>query len=63
MLSLEEIIKKLKILSCLQLQEMANEIDVSYDTLVSIKTGRSNNPRYNTIIAISGYLNELSSSH
>ena len=55
MLSLEEIIEKLKLLSCLELQEMAYSIDVSYDTLVSIRIGRSSNPRLNTIIAISGY--------
>lgn len=55
MLSLDEIVKKLKELSYLELQEMAYEIDVSYDTLVSIRIGRAANPRLNTMIAISGY--------
>ena len=45
MLSLQEIIEKLKILSCLELQEMAHSIDVSYDTLISIRIGRASNPR------------------
>lgn len=60
MLSLDEIIKKLKELSYLELQEMAHSIDVSYDTLVSIRIGRSSNPRLNTIIAISGYFKDES---
>jgi len=60
MLSLEEIIEKLKALSCLELQEMAYSIDVSYDTLMSIRIGRSSNPRLNTIIAISGYFKDES---
>lgn len=55
MLSLEEIVKRLKEMNCLQLQEMAYEIDVSYDTLISIRIGRATNPRLNTMIAISGY--------
>lgn len=55
MLPLSEIVEKLKQLSYIQLQEMAYEIDVSYDTLVSIRVGRAKNPRLNTIIAISGY--------
>lgn len=64
MLSLKEIIERLKLLSCLELQQMANDIDVSYDTLVSIRVGRATNPRLNTIVAISGYLiNELPSSN
>ena len=60
MLSLQEIIAKLKILSCLELQEMAHSIDVSYDTLISIRIGRASNPRLNTLIAISGYLKDES---
>lgn len=60
MLSLQEIIGKLKILSCLELQEMAHSIDVSYDTLISIRIGRASNPRFNTLIAISGYLKDES---
>ena len=60
MLSLQEIIEKLKILSCLELQEMAHSIDVSYDTLISIRIGRASNPRLNTLIAISGYLKDES---
>lgn len=55
MMSLDEIIKKLKELSYLELQEMAYKINVSYDTLVSIRIGRATNPRLNTMIAISGY--------
>lgn len=55
MLSLEEIIKRLKEMNCVELQEMAYEINVSYDTLVSIRIGRATNPRLNTMIAISGY--------
>lgn len=57
MLSLQEIIEKLNTMSCLELQQMANDTDVSYDTLISIRIGRNTNPRLNTIIAISGYLN------
>lgn len=57
MLSLQEIIEKLNEMSCLELQQMANDTDVSYDTLISIRIGRNTNPRLNTIIAISGYLN------
>ena len=57
MLSLQEIIEKLNAMSCLELQQMANDPDVSYDTLISIRIGRNTNPRLNTIIAISGYLN------
>jgi len=57
MLSLQEIIEKLNAMSCLELQQMANDTDVSYDTLISIRIGRNTNPRLNTIIAISGYLN------
>ena len=60
MLSLQEIIEKLKSLSCLELQEMAYSIDVSYDTLISIRIGRASNPRLNTLIAISGYLKDES---
>mgnify|MGYP003599189499 FL=1 len=60
MLSLQEIIEKLKILSCLELQEMAHSIDVSYDTLISIRIGRASNPRLNTLIAISGCLKDES---
>ena len=60
MLSLQEIIEKLKILSCLELQEMAHSIDVSYDTLISIRICRASNPRLNTLIAISGYLKDES---
>ena len=56
MLSLQEIIEKLNTMSCLELQQMANDTDVSYDTLISIRIGRNTNPRLNTIIAISGYL-------
>ena len=59
MLSLQEIIDELNTMSCLELQQMANDTDVSYDTLISIRIGRNTNPRLNTIIAISGYLNEL----
>ena len=55
MLSLEEIVKRLKEMNCVELQEMAYEINVSYDTLVSIRIGRATNPRLNTMIAISGY--------
>ena len=57
MLSLQEIIEELNTMSCLELQQMANDTDVSYDTLISIRIGRNTNPRLNTIIAISGYLN------
>lgn len=57
MLSLQEIVEKLNAMSCLELQQMANDTDVSYDTLISIRIGRNTNPRLNTIIAISGYLN------
>jgi len=57
MLSLQEIIEKLNTMSCLELQQMANDTDVSYGTLISIRIGRNTNPRLNTIIAISGYLN------
>ncbi len=60
MLSLQEIIENLKSLSCLELQEMAHSIDVSYDTLISIRIGRASNPRLNTLIAISGYLKDES---
>ena len=60
MLSLQEIIEKLKILSCLELQETAHSIDVSYDTLISIRIGRASNPHLNTLIAISGYLKDES---
>ena len=59
MLSLQEIIEKLNAMSCLELQQMANDTDVSYDTLISIRIGRNTNPRLNTVIAILGYLNEL----
>lgn len=55
MLSLEEIVKRLKEMNCVELQEMAYEINVSYDTLISIRIGRATNPRLNTMIAISGY--------
>ena len=57
MLSLQEIIEKLNTMSCLELQQMANDTDVSYGTVISIRIGRNTNPRLNTIIAISGYLN------
>lgn len=55
MLSLEEIVKRLKEMNCVELQIMAYKINVSYDTLVSIRIGRATNPRLNTMIAISGY--------
>lgn len=56
MLSLKDIVDNLKKMSYVQMHEMAAEIDVSFDTLRSIRIGRNTNPRLDTVIAISGYL-------
>ena len=43
MVMLEIIVNKLKEMSCLELRLMADQIGVSYDTLISIRYGRIKN--------------------
>lgn len=55
---LQEIKEKLKLLSCAELKEVSLEINVSYDTLISIRIGRAKNPTLATITAIQEYFDK-----
>lgn len=52
---LEEVIAKLKSKSCAELRAMAVEINVSFDTLFSIRIGRIKDPKISTVTAILNY--------
>lgn len=52
---LEEIIKKLKQMTISELKLMSEEIDVSYDCILSIRYGRIKNPTIKTVLKIQAY--------
>ena len=52
---LEDIRAKLKELTCEELREMARTINVSFDTLFSIRCGRIKDPKLSTALAIQSY--------
>jgi len=52
---LEDIRTKLKGLTCEELREMARTINVSFDTLFSIRCGRIKDPKLSTALAIQSY--------
>lgn len=55
---LEIIIEKLKKMSCLDIRLMADQIDVSYDTIISIRYGRIKNPTLETFLKIQAYFEQ-----
>ncbi|MBO5631489.1 MAG: hypothetical protein J5965_20670 [Aeriscardovia sp.] len=52
---LKEIIDKLNEMSCRELQEMADNIDVHFNTLILIRLGKNKNPKLSTVLAIQSY--------
>ena len=52
---LKEIIDKLNEMSCKELQEMADNIDVHFNTLILIRLGKNKNPKLSTVLAIQSY--------
>ena len=55
---LEIIVDKLKKMSCTDIQLMADQIDVSYDCLISIRYGRIKNPTLETFLKIQAYFEQ-----
>lgn len=56
MISYSEFLKKLQSLSYKEIEQIALKAGVSFDTLISIKTGRTKSPRMSTVEAVSKYL-------
>lgn len=51
----EQIIKKLKAMSCKEMQQMADEIGMHFNTLNLIRLGKNKNPKLETFLKIQAY--------
>ena len=54
---LKEIIDKLNGMSCKELQDMADNIGVHFNTLILIRLGKNKDPKLSTALAIQSYFN------